>query len=179
MMAKVMKTTAIVLLLLTVASALLYRSTCHGGMLAIAITFGTAAYHFCMRLLVGWMFNTALKNHVDYRRRWFQVSEAEFAFYKKIGVKKWKHKMPTYDKDAFDKRKHSWDEIAQAMCQAELVHEVIVLLSFVPLVFAVWFGDLPVFVVTSVLAAGVDLVFVIMQRFNRLRIIKFIEKEAC
>ena len=85
--------------------------------------------------------------------------------------------MPTYTPDIFDPKLHSWDEIAQAMCQAEIVHEVIIVLSFLPLLATIPFGAFPIFLITSLLAAMYDASFVIIQRFNRPRILKFIEKE--
>ncbi|MBR1723505.1 MAG: hypothetical protein IJ723_00560 [Ruminococcus sp.] len=84
--------------------------------------------------------------------------------------------MPTYDPALFDWTKHSWDEIAQAMCQAELVHETIVLFSFVPVLFSIWLGSFWVFLITSLIGAAVDLAFVVMQRYNRPRIIKLIRR---
>ena len=83
--------------------------------------------------------------------------------------------MPSYEPGLFDPSLHNWEEIAQAMCQAEIVHEVIAALSFLPLIAAIPFGALPVFVITSLLAACFDAMFVIMQRYNRPRIIKLIE----
>lgn len=62
------------------------------------------------------------------------------------------------------------------MCQSEIVHETIVVFSFLPIVSVVWFGSLPVFIITSVLSAGFDLMFVVMQRYNRPRIIKLIKR---
>ena len=67
------------------------------------------------------------------------------------------------------------DEIAQAMCQAELVHETIVILSFVPVAFSAVFGAFWVFLITSLCAAAFDLMFVIIQRYNRPRIIRLIK----
>ena len=61
------------------------------------------------------------------------------------------------------------------MCQAELVHETIMLLSFVPILAYLWFGALEVFIITSILAAGFDGMFVIIQRFNRSRVINMIK----
>ena len=84
--------------------------------------------------------------------------------------------MPTYDNSLFDLSKHSLDEIAQAMCQSELVHETITIFSLVPILFSIWFGAFWVFFITSVLGALFDLMFVIMQRYNRPRIIKIIDK---
>ena len=141
-MAKIMKTAAWVSLLLTALWAALYLNMGLDLFLALAITFGTTAYHFAMRLAVGGVINSLLHNRVDYRARWFQVSPREQKLYKALRVKAWKGKMPTYDPCSFDREKHSWEEIAQAMCQAELVHEAIIPLSFLPLLAAVpfvWF----------------------------------------
>ena len=85
--------------------------------------------------------------------------------------------MPTYDNALFDPRLHTWDEVAQAMCQAELVHETIALLSFLPIAAGLRFGAYPVFIVTSVLSAGYDLLFVMMQRYNRQRIMALLERK--
>jgi len=57
-----------------------------------------------------------------------------------------------------------------------MVHEVIVALSFVPVIFSVWFESFGVFLITSVLAAGFDMMFVIMQRYNRPRLVRLLEK---
>lgn len=174
-MAKVMKIMALCSSALTVFSLILYMKTADDLIFTLLITFGTTAYHFIMRLIVGYVMNYCLKNQVDYRLIWFQVSDFEQNLYKKLKVKKWKDKMPSYDPGFFDSRIHSWDEIAQAMCQAELVHEVIIPLSFVPILAAIPFGALAVFVITSFAAACFDAIFVIMQRYNRPRIIKLLQ----
>ena len=66
--------------------------------------------------------------------------------------------------------------IAKATCQAELVHEIIIALSFAPMLLAIPFGDFFVFASTSLAAALVDTVFVIIQRYNRPRLVKIISK---
>lgn len=179
-MAKKIKLIALFAAVITLFFDVLYRNTGDELSLTLAITFGTVSYHFIMRLLVGFLINYLFDNHVDYRRRWFQVSDVEQKFYDKIKVKQWKGKMPTYDPMCFDRRIHTWDEIAQAMCQAEMVHEVIIILSFVPIFASIPFGSLFVFIITSVLAACYDAIFVIMQRYNRPRIMKLVGKvEKC
>ena len=129
-MAKTMKAITLVSILMTFLCAVLYGYTKNELVFTLLITFGTISYHFVMRLFVGFVIDRLLDNHVDYRRRWFQVSDAEQKFYKRLKVKQWKGNMPTYDPSCFDPKVHTWDEIAQAMCQAEIVHEVIVLMSF-------------------------------------------------
>jgi len=142
----------------------------------MAITFGAIAYHFGMRLAVGYIFDRCMNNKADYTHRWYQLRPMEIRLYQVIKVKKWKHKMPSYQPDLFSPKLHTWDEIAQAMCQAELVHETIVVLSFVPVCATVFWGAFYVFLATSVGAALLDLLFVVMQRYNRGRIISIAQK---
>ena len=168
-MARGMKVAALVSAALTVVFALAHAEP-------LAITAGTFAYHLLMRLAVGFVFDRTLNNRVDYRRRWFRLHRFEVKLYDRLQVGKWKAALPTYDPEAFDRHRHSWDEIAQAMCQAELVHEVIAVLSFVPAAASVWLGAPAVFIVTSVLAAAFDLLFVVIQRYNRPRVLKIVER---
>ena len=177
-MAKIVKGIAAFSLAATVILAISYKVTSSGILLPLAITSGTIAYHFVMRLMVGLAFHATMRNKADYRKRWYQVSKREMAVYEKLKVKQWKRRMPTYDPSLFDPRLHTWEEIVQAMCQAELVHETIAVLSFLPILAGIWFGEYPVFIVTSVLSAACDIVFVIMQRYNRQRVTKLLNRKS-
>ncbi len=150
---------------------------CDKFTLAITITAGTFFYHFVMRLIVGTIIDIIMQNKADYNKKWFFVGEKEKRLYNFLNVKKWKIKNLSYQPDLFDKSKHTWEEIAQAMCQAEIVHEIIILLSFLPLIASFFFGDFFVFLITSVLSAAFDLSFVILQRYNRPRILRIINKK--
>ena len=125
-----------------------------------------------MRLLVGYTVDYLFNNQIDYRKKWFQLRSCEQEFYTKLNAKKWKDKIPTYNPALFSFKEHTYDEIAQSMCQAEIVHEVIIALSFLPLFFAIPFGAFPVFLITSLVSAMFDSIFVIVQRYNRPRIIR-------
>lgn len=177
-MAKIVKGIAAFSLAATVILAISYKVTSSGILLPLAITSGTIAYHFVMRLMVGLAFHATMRNKADYRKRWYQVSKREMAVYEKLKVKQWKRRMPTYDPALFDPRLHTWEEIVQPMCQAELVHETIAALSFLPILAGIWFGEYPVFIVTSVLSAACDMVFVIMQRYNRQRVTKLLNRKS-
>ncbi len=165
--------TALLFLVSTVIMTVLYRATAKGIFLTFAITCGTTAYHFWMRLLVGLLFHLVMKNKVDCTKRWYQVGKKEKAFYEKLKVKKWKNKMPTYYPEFFNPKIHTREEIMQAICEAELIHETIVVLSFVPILAGILFGAYPVFITTSILSAGFDFMLVMVQRYNRQRILKF------
>ncbi len=145
--------------------------------LTLAITFGTVFYHFGMRLAVGYAFNKLMKNKADVLKRWYMLRTWETKLYNILKVKSWKSKLPTYAPDFFSPQKHTWNEIAQAMCQAELVHETIIILSFAPLFAVIFFDSFWVFFITSAAAAIFDLLFVIIQRYNRDRIVKIASKE--
>lgn len=173
-MAKVLKSLALIFVLLTVIFTVLYIYVGVKLFLSLTITFGTIAYHLCMRLLIGLIINSVMKNKADYSRKWYRIKSWEKKLYKAIKVRKWKNRLPTYNKSFFDITKHNWNEIAQASCQAEIVHEIIVVFSFLPIVLSIWFGDFPVFLITSILAALFDLLFVIIQRYNRPRILRMI-----
>ena len=64
-MAKVMRRIALFCLLGTIFAALLHRKLHSGFCLSLAITLGTAAYHFIMRLLVGGIVNAVMGNRAN------------------------------------------------------------------------------------------------------------------
>ena len=173
-MAALMKSITFICFLATVVFLVLYNYVGLKLFLSLTITFGTFVYHLGIRLIIGLIINSVMKNKADYNRKWYQIHPWEKKLYKFLKVKKWKNRMPTYNKSFFDVTKHSWDEIAQSSCQAEIVHEVIIVFSFVPVIFSIWLGDLPVFLLTSIGAALMDLMFVIIQRYNRPRVLKMI-----
>lgn len=164
----------IIFLLLFLVSFLLYLHGRADIWETLCITFGVTLYHFLMRISVGCVFNKILHNNVDYTRKWFQEKFFEKALYKIIRVKKWKQYMPTYNLDHFNIQNHSLIEIVEAGCQAELVHETIVLLSFLPIILIIWFDAGVVFVLTSFMAAMLDGALVILQRYNRPRLLRLI-----
>ena len=175
-MKKRVKGIALGTLIATILLTILYRFSPTGIILSLAISAGTTCYHFAMRLAVGSLYDLFMANRADYRMTWYQLKPCEPILYEKLHVKDWKGKMPTYNPDLFNPRKHSWDEIAQAMCQSELVHETIVVLSFLPIFASIWFGSIGVFIITSMFGAFIDMLFVIMQRYNRPRIIEIVDR---
>lgn len=138
----------------------------------LKITSYTVFYHFGVRLLIGGIMQAKFKNKMNYRRKWFQPKAFETGLYKKLGVKKWKNKMPTYVPETFSLEKHTAEEVLGASCQAEAVHGINVIASFVPLFFSLTAGAFPVFLITSLLAAAFDMIFVIIQRYNRPRLLR-------
>ncbi|MDE6133851.1 MAG: hypothetical protein K2G04_10835, partial [Oscillospiraceae bacterium] len=117
--------------------------------ISLKITSYTVFYHFGVRFLIGGIMQAAFKNKMNYLKSWFLPKDFEVGLYKRLGVKRWKNKMPTYNPDTFSLEKHSVEEILGASCQAEIVHEINVIASFVPLLFSLAVGVFPVFLITS------------------------------
>ena len=138
----------------------------------------TVCYHFTVRLVIGGLFEFFLKDDVDYTRKWFEPREFEKNLYKKLKVKKWKKILPTADEDLFSLEKKTPEEVVMAGCQAEIVHECCAAAGLLSMFLAFPFGYFWVFFGTSVAAALCDLAFVAIQRFNRPRLLKYIERKS-
>ena len=175
-MKKNMVSMTLISLIVLLVSGVIYHFTENRIFFSVAITFGTIFYHLAVRLAVGYLVDARYHNRMDYTKKWFAEKSFERKLYKKIQVKKWKKWFPTFNPEDFDIKSRSMSEIVQVTCQSEIVHEVNMVLSFVPLAFSVWFGSFGVFLLTSCAAFFYDSIFVIMQRYNRPRMIRLIKK---
>lgn len=142
----------------------------------ITITIGITLYHFAMRLSVGTVVNLIMKNTANHRSVWFREKRFEKRFYHLLRVRKWKKYIPTYHPDTFDTDKKTVKEIIGATCQAEIVHEVIMALSLLPIAVIPFLGGAAAIFTTSVLSMLIDFVFVILQRYNRPKLIRVMER---
>ena len=172
---RVMKCTALATFAATVVFSLLYRFTHRDWLLSAAISTGTTFYHFAMRLLAGEIVPRCIRHPMKYA--WFQQRPFEPKLYDVLKVKRWKDHMPTYDPASFSLQENTLAQIVDNCCVSEAVHEVIILFSFVPLLFSFWWDAFPVFLITSVLSALFDGSFAIMQRYNRPRLIRILKKK--
>ena len=173
---RTMVLTTFISLILLIIFALLSKFVIYQPFYALAVTCLTVFYHFLVRLIIGNIIDKIFKNNINYKNHWFKQRNFEKILYKLLRVKAWKNKMPTFDPDTFDTSKQSLDKIIGAMCQSEIVHEINVIISFVPLLFSMAFGSFMAFLITSIIAAIFDLCFVIMQRYNRPRVVRILEK---
>lgn len=142
----------------------------------ITITLVVTFYHFLIRLIIGFIVNLIMKNKANYKNAWFREKSFEKKLYKFLGVRKWKKYIPTYSPETFDTSKKTIKEIIGATCQAEIVHEVIMLFSLLPIALIPLLGSAVAFIITSVLSMLIDFIFVILQRYNRPKLIKVMER---
>jgi hypothetical protein len=142
----------------------------------VTITVGIALYHFAMRLFIGSVVNLIMKNKADHNSIWFREKRFENKLYKLMRVRKWKKYLPTYSPVTFDTTQKTVKEIVGSTCQAEIVHEIIMVLSLVPIAFIPLLGGAAAIIITSFLSMLIDLTFVILQRYNRPKLIRVMER---
>ena len=158
-------------LFLSILSFILYKTTAMNIFLILFITFITIFYHLFMRLVVGGCVNAFKREKTDYNKRWYRTSKTEIAFYKKIKVKMWKNLILSFDPSSFDLSIKKIDEVVDEMCKAEIIHTIIFFLSYVPIFASIFVGCPLIFIITSFIASLFDLSLVMVQRYNRNRII--------
>lgn len=152
------------------------RAACGSWALTGLITSAMVVYHMFIRFfapVVLWVF---FRKTYDYRWGWFQPRPWEPRLYRLLGVKRWKGRAITYDPREFSLRLHAPEEIVNNMCHAEAVHELTALFSLASISFAIFLGGAAAFCVTALLAASVDLACVVIQRYNRPRLVKLLER---
>lgn len=165
----------VILAALTVLLFIMYQNFHDEWMQAAAITMLTIFYHFAMRLTVGETITVLFRSReFPQNRMGFSMLGFEVDLYRKWHVQRWKKQALTAKPELFDLKKVSPEELLHNMMQAELVHRIIMILSFVPLFFIIPFGTPVVFIITSVLACLIDFRYVIIQRYNRPRAIRYI-----
>lgn len=143
---------------------------------SLGIVAMTVCYHFTIRLVIGCVYDYFLRNCVDYKRKWFAERSFEKKLYKTLRVKKWKDYVPTADESLFSLEKKTPKQIIMAGCQAEIVHETCAAAGLLAMFLTFPFGEFWVFFATSILAALCDLVYVAIQRYNRPRLLRLMEK---
>lgn len=124
------------------------------------------------------------KKWFDHRRARFTVSAGEMRWYRRIGLPKWKDRLPQFNND-FDKRRlrkklsaEYLEEFIFNTCRAEVIHTGIALLGYLSLLFCLMCedpaGNLPLFAVIATVVGSCNLPFSMIQRYNRSRLEKLL-----
>lgn len=159
---------SLILFVITLAFSLTFPEK--SLLLTLAITFGTTFYHFAMRLAVGYIVKMAGDRYRP-GAAWFFVGKREESFYRRLKLHKIiRRGIPTYSPEEFDASR-GVSALLQSTCRAEIVHEVIMVLSFLPLIMNLFFPS-SAYLWTSIMGAVIDLFFVTVQRCNRPRLMR-------
>ncbi len=158
-----------------VSFVLYYCEFAHSDVILwIGVTCFTIMYHLWMRLIFG---NISKLLKVNYNMWWFKEKSFEKNIYKFFKVKSWKGKALTYNPELYDLKSNTLNEIANTMCKSEIDHLINVLISLSTLLFSLIWGQFFIFFVTSILAIAFDMQFVLIQRYNRPRVLRIIKRQ--
>ena len=137
------------------------------------VTF-TITYHLWMRIIMG---NVSKLFKVSYKHLWFKEKAFEKKLYTFLKVKKWKGKALTYNPELYSVKDRTLEEIADTTAKSELDHWINILISESTVAFGFIWGEIWIFSLTAFLAAVFDSQFIIIQRYNRPRLIRLINRE--
>ena len=136
----------------------------------------TIMYHFWVRIIMGNV-SKLFKKHINYKQGLFKERKFEKNLYELLKVKDWKDKALTYNPESFSLKQHSLEEIANTMAKSEIDHWINEVISVSTLLFAIPWGAFWAFFISALAAMIFDSQFIIIQRYNRPRIVKLIERE--
>ena len=142
------------------------------ALFCLAVTLLTTLTHFLIRVSLANLIISLVPGALSPNRDWFKERPFEKKLYRLLQVKKWKSLLPTWHDDDFDLQKSDKETLLFFMRKAEVYHALCIALSFLPLVYAAFFGKFQIFLWTSVAGALFDLLFVILQRYNRPRVMR-------
>ncbi len=148
------------------------------GILAMymCIIFGTVAVHFLIMHISAPIVFLIFKKRFNYDSFWFIPKRFEKDLYEILKVKKWKTKVPSYDSDEYSLKIHTAEDVIMNMCHAEVVHEVIFVASYLPIMGGFVISHWGVLILTSFVLSGCHLVFIVIQRYNRPRVVRLYER---
>ena len=168
---------AVTIVLSTVCFSLYYgHHTQSKVILWTGITAFTIMYHFWVRIIMG-NISKLFKKHIHYGQKFFQQKPFEKGLYKLLRVKNWKDKALTYNPELFYLKHHSLEEIANTMAKSEVDHWINEIIALSTVLFSIPWGAFPIFLITAIAAMLFDGQFIVIQRYNRPRIVKILEKQ--
>ena len=148
----------------------------NGAVLWTGIVAFTIMYHFWVRIIMGNV-SKLFKKHINYKQWWFREKKFEKELYKLLRVKKWKDKALTYNPESFSLKEHSLEEIANTMAKSEVDHWINEAIALSTAFFSIVWGHFWLFFITAIAAMIFDSQFIIIQRYNRPRVVKSIERQ--
>ena len=150
------------------------------------VVIGTAII-FGLDALIAWLLHMLPEKYFNYKKRIFLVSEREKKFYEKLGIRKWKDKVPEMgqvcdfkkNKIASTEQKYIEKFLAET-CYAEIIHISMILIGFliIPIIYFFnagyfWNFSFPLIIINIYL----NLPPILIQRYTRPKLIKLKERE--
>ncbi len=146
------------------------------GTLWIGVTAFTILYHFWLRIIMGNV-SKLFSKYINYNQWWFKEKNFEKKLYEILNVKNWKRKVLTYNPELYDLKNNSLEEVVNTTVKSELDHWINEIISLSTLLFAIPWGEFWIFFITAVIAMIFDSQFIVVQRYNRPRVLKLLNRK--
>ena len=177
--ARFMYTVIAICLITSITCFILYygHHTENTTVLYVGVVAFTIMYHFWVRIILGNV-SKLFRKHIHYDQWWFKEHKFEKPLYQLLRVKKWKDKAFTYNPGDFDLKEKSLDTIANIMAKSEVDHWINEAISVSTMFFSfAWPKLTAAFIISAIIAMIFDSQFIIIQRYNRPRILKALERK--
>lgn len=142
----------------------------------VGITAFTITYHFWVRIIMGNV-SKLFRKHINYKHWWFKERKFEKNLYKILKVKEWKGKALTYNPEQFDLKENSLEKIVNTITKSEVDHWINEVISISTIFFGCIWGKIWIFAISAIAAMIFDSQFIIIQRYNRPRVIRILERQ--
>lgn len=174
-----MYTVIVITVIVSIICFILYYGNIYKNNIILwtGITAFTIMYHFWGRIILNNV-SKLFKKNINYKQWLFKERKLEKKLYKILRVKDWKGKALTYNPESFSLKEHSLEEIANTMAKSEVDHWINEAISLSTMLFAIIWGKFWIFCLTAVAAMIFDSQFIIIQRYNRPRIVKILERKS-
>jgi len=141
-----------------------------------AVMTGCLAFHIIIWILSAIIVVGIMRNKADDDCIWFRELPWEKGFYRFIKIRMWKRHLPTYAPQYYDFKSMPHENLLGIISQTEVVHEVAALLSLLSLFGIRWFGNVPIFVSLAAIDFIINIIYVCLQRYNRMRLRALIKR---
>ena len=176
--AKFMYSVIAICLITSITCFVLYYGNYNNSQVILwtGVTTFTIMYHFWVRIIMGNVSKLFRKN-INYKQKWFKEHGFEKELYKILKVKDWKDKAFTYNPQDFSLKDNSLEDIVNVMAKSEVDHWINEAISVSTIFFSLIWGKFWIFFITALAAMIFDSQFIIIQRYNRPRIVKLLERK--
>lgn len=148
---------------------------------SIFITFLLFSFHMDYRIIVGLTFSK-FKNRIDINKDIYKISNKEFKFLNFLKVKSWKDRFIALDKRLFIIKTINKENVSYVLknnISAEIIHWFCFFFGFVSILIGclISLQEWYIYLLTAIIASFVvDLPPILIQRYNRYRILKIKDK---
>lgn len=126
-------------------------------------------WNFEMRIIIG---PFVMMCHFNPDSKYFTTTKFDKKWHSFLKIKKWVTHAPTFNPKQYDMNNLTIDQIIQNTCKNEISHDLYFLITFVPILFSIYFGNYLMTIIIALIVCQNDVLLISVQRFTRDRLKK-------